>query len=127
MQNIWQKLTSTGSLVGILLVSLVVSIAVYLNVQRPTRLDLPGVVETQEVRLGSKVGGRVAEVLVEEGETVEPGRLLVRYEAPELEAELRQQQAKLAAAEADLEKAKNGPRPEEIREARSDLESTRPI
>ena len=123
MQNIWQKLTSTGSLVGILLVSLVVSIAVYLNVQRPTRLDLPGVVETQEVRLGSKVGGRVAEVLVEEGETVEPGRLLVRYEAPELEAELRQQQAKLAAAEADLEKAKNGPRPEEIREARSDLES----
>ena len=123
MQNIWQKLTSTGILIGILFVALIVSIAVFLNIQRPTRLDLPGVVETQEVRLGSKIGGRVAEVLVAEGDTVEAGQLLVRYEVPELEAELRQQQAKLAAAEADLEKAKNGPRPEEIRQARSDLES----
>src|SRR6516164_5410184 len=35
-------------------------------------LRLPGVVEIQEVRLGSKVGGRVAEVHVQEGQIVEP-------------------------------------------------------
>ena len=29
---------------------------------RPETLRLPGIVEIQEVRLGSKVGGRVAEV-----------------------------------------------------------------
>jgi multidrug resistance efflux pump len=87
-------------------------------------LKYPGVVEIQEVRLGSKIGGRVAEVLVMEGDIVKPGQLLVHFEAPELEAQLKQQEGKLASAEADLLKAKNGPRPEEIRQARSDLAST---
>ncbi len=85
-------------------------------------LHLAGVVEIQEVRLGSKVGGRVAEVCVREGDLVQPGRLLVRFEAPELEAQRDQWQARLKSMEAELEKAKNGPRPEEIRQARSDLE-----
>ncbi len=34
---------------------------------------LPGIVETQEVRLRSKVGGRVLKVLVKEGDMVEFG------------------------------------------------------
>lgn len=85
-------------------------------------LRLNGVVEIQEVRLGSKVGGRVAEVSVREGDIVSAGQLLVRFEEPELEAQRDQWQARLKSMEAELEKAKNGPRPEEIRQARSDLE-----
>jgi multidrug resistance efflux pump len=84
----------------------------------PSALVLPGTVETQEVHLGSKAGGRVAEVLVSEGDLVEPGRLLVRFEAPELEAQRQQGQARLRAAEADWEKAYHGARPEEIEAAR---------
>ena len=42
--------------------------------REPTALVLPGVVEVQEVRLGSKVGGRVREVHILEGDRVEPGR-----------------------------------------------------
>jgi multidrug resistance efflux pump len=87
-----------------------------------TELRLAGVVEIQEVRLGSKIGGRVAEVCVREGDVVQPGQLLVRFEVPELEAQHQQWQARLQSMEAGLEKAKNGPRPEEIRQARSDLE-----
>jgi HlyD family secretion protein len=87
-------------------------------------LQLPGVVEIQEVRLGSKIGGRVAEVLVREGDLAEPGQLLVRFAVPELEAQKKQQEGRLAAAEATLLKAKNGSRPEEIRQSQSDLEST---
>ena len=81
-------------------------------------LRLPGTVETQEVRLGSKTGGRVAEVLVAEGDLVRPGQVLVRLEAPELEAQQRQAEGNLRAAEAELEKARSGPRPEEKEAAR---------
>lgn len=88
---------------------------------RPETLRLPGVVEIQEVRLGSKVGGRVAEVLVQEGDVIRPGQVLVRFEAPELEAQRLQLQAQVQEATATLEKARNGPRKEEISQARSDL------
>jgi HlyD family secretion protein len=84
-------------------------------------LHLPGTVEIQEVRIGSKVGGRVASVSVREGQVVEPGQEIVRFEEPELEAQRDQLRAKLAAAEADLLKARNGPRPEEKDEARAAL------
>ena len=40
-------------------------------------LKLPGTVEIQEVRLGSKVGGRVASVAIAEGDQVELGQPLV--------------------------------------------------
>ncbi len=81
-------------------------------------LRLPGTVETQEVRLGSKAGGRVAEVLVREGDLVQPGQPLVRLEEPELEARRDQAEGGLRAAEAELEKARSGARPEEKEEAR---------
>jgi multidrug resistance efflux pump len=84
-------------------------------------LRLPGIVEIQEVRLGSKCGGRVAEVNVVEGDIVQPGQVLVRFEVPELEAQRTQWQAQLESMEAQLLKAKHGPRPEEIRQAKSDL------
>src|SRR5262249_21752285 len=51
---------------------------------RAQTLRLPGIVEIQEVRLGSKVGGRVEEVLVLEGAEVKPGQPLVTFEVPEL-------------------------------------------
>jgi HlyD family secretion protein len=82
--------------------------------QAATTLLLPGVVEVQEVRLGSKVGGRVSEVLVAEGSLVEAGTPLVTFEVPELNSQRAQWDAKLRSAEADLEKARNGPRREEI-------------
>ncbi len=86
-------------------------------------LRLPGVVEIQEVRLGSKVGGRVARVSVNEGDLLAAGKELVVIEMPEMEAQREQWAARVAAAEADLAKARNGPRPEELRQADSDLEA----
>lgn len=88
-------------------------------------LRLPGVVEIQEVRLGSKIGGRVAKTAVKEGELVEPGQVLVEFEAPETQAQYDQWQARLQTAEAELEKARNGARPEEIQAARSAVEAAK--
>lgn len=77
-------------------------------------LLLSGVVEGQEIRLGSKIGGRVESVEVAEGQTVHAEQVLVKLAIPERQAQREQAQARLQAAEAQLEKARNGPRPEEI-------------
>jgi multidrug resistance efflux pump len=88
-------------------------------------LRLPGVAETQEVRLSSKVGGRVDRVAVAEGDLVQPGQPLVYFEVPELQAQHEQMQARLQAAEADLEKARNGARAEEKAAAQAAVQAAR--
>jgi multidrug resistance efflux pump len=77
-------------------------------------LRLPGVVEIQEVRLGPRVAGRVAEVRVVEGDQVEAKRLLVRLDVPDLQAQYDQALARQREAEAQLDKARNGSRQQEI-------------
>jgi multidrug resistance efflux pump len=91
--------------------------------KRPETLRLPGVVEIQEVHLGSKVGGRVEEIFTFEGQRVPAGKLLVVFAEPELKAQVAQQKARVKQMEAELEKARNGPRPQEIRQAEADLRS----
>lgn len=84
-------------------------------------LRIPGTVEVHEIRLGSKVGGRVAETFVREGDEVPAGKELVRFEVPELEAQKAQLEARLKAARAELQKAEEGPRPQELAEAEAAL------
>jgi multidrug resistance efflux pump len=107
-------------LVAVLLLGSGAGAAWYLN-QKPAHLSLPGLVEIQEVRLSSKVAGRVEQTAVREGDMVQPGQTLVVFAAPELRAQLLQQQARLAAAQADLDRTRNGPRTEEKEAARAAL------
>src|SRR5262249_5617090 len=78
----------------------------------------PGLVEIQEVRLGSKIGGRVKSIDTREGALAEKDQPLVTFDVPEFEAQRHQAQARLQAAQFDLEKARNGPRGEEKEAAR---------
>lgn len=82
-------------------------------------LALPGTAEVYEVRLSSKVGGRIAAVLVEEGQELPAGQAVVRFDAPELHARKQRLDAQHRAAQAALDKAEHGPRPEEIAAARA--------
>jgi multidrug resistance efflux pump len=82
--------------------------------ERRDVLRLPGVVEIQEVRLGSKIGGRVESIHTYEGAVVEAKEPLVTFEAPELRAQLAQAQAAQALAEAQLTRLEAQPRPEEV-------------
>jgi HlyD family secretion protein len=84
-------------------------------------LRLPGVVEIQEVRLSSKVGGRIKLVHAQEGQIVSQGQPLVIIDLPEWEAKRGQQQAQLKLALAQLEKAQNGCLPEEKSSAKGTL------
>lgn len=76
-------------------------------------IRMAGVVESQEVRLGSKIGGRVDKLLVAEGETVKPGQVLVVLAIPELLAQREQTKARVASAKAARDRANNGYLPEE--------------
>jgi HlyD family secretion protein len=79
---------------------------------RETGLQGSGTVEARNIRVGSKIGGRIEKVLVLEGDTVQPGQVLVTFDDKEL-------QASLAQSRAASEKATRGFRPEEIAEARA--------
>lgn len=77
-------------------------------------LVLPGTVEVQEVRLSSKIAGRVKDVFVDDGAHVKEGDPLVELDIPELRAQRRQAAAQLAAATAAAAKAEQGPLDEEL-------------
>ena len=81
------------------------------------RFDYSGTVETREIQIGSRIGGRVTAVHVEEGQMVKSGTVLVEFECDELKAQRAQAQAKVEQAQADLNKMQRGNRPEEIAQA----------
>jgi multidrug resistance efflux pump len=79
---------------------------------RDKALQGSGTVEARDIRVGSKVGGRIDKVLVREGDKVQPGQILITFDDKELLASLDQSRAA-------AEKAQRGYRPEEIAEARA--------
>ncbi len=103
--------------VVVLVVGAAVAVMVYLQRGRDASQEYAGTVETREIEVGSKVGGRVTEVAVEEGQQVKAGALLVRFEANDLAAQKQQAEAEVAQQRATLEKLERGNRPEEIEQA----------
>jgi multidrug resistance efflux pump len=77
-----------------------------------TGLQGSGTVEARDIRVGSKVGGRIDKILVREGDSVESGQLLITFDDKEL-------LASLAQSRAAAEKAQRGFRPEEIAQVRA--------
>jgi multidrug resistance efflux pump len=78
-----------------------------------------GTIEARTISVGSRAGGRVKEVLAREGDRVQPGQPLVVLEPGDLEAQRLAAKGQLAQAEAALERAKAGARPEEIEQAKA--------
>ncbi|HEY0162452.1 MAG TPA: efflux RND transporter periplasmic adaptor subunit [Edaphobacter sp.] len=103
---------------GVVVLAVIGALAYWL-LRAPTSLVYSGTVETREIEVGSKVGGRVTEVGAEEGQRVAASTMLVLFEADELKAQLAQAQASVAQAEADLAKMEHGNRPEEIAQAQA--------
>jgi multidrug resistance efflux pump len=86
---------------------------------RPTPLTVSGFIEADDVRVGSRVGGRLAEIHVSEGQSVTQGQKLFTLDPFDLRERLAQARAALAAATADLDRLKAGYRTEEIEQARA--------
>jgi len=75
------------------------------------------------LELSFKSAGRVAEIMVEEGDQVEAGEVLARLETADLEQAIIQAQANLAISEAQLAQTEDGASAEELASARAALES----
>lgn len=86
----------------------------------PNRVS--GFIEADEIRLGSRVGGRVKEVVTVEGAEVQPGQVLVRFEEFDLDEQSAQATAELEARSAELRRLEAGFRKEEIAQAAARME-----
>lgn len=64
-----------------------------------------GRLEAERVDIATKFPGRVEEVLVQEGDTVTAGQLLVRMDTAELEAQLREAEASVRESNQQLDQA----------------------
>ena len=105
-------------LLGIITVLALTAVLVFSQL-RPSPRKVSGFIEADEIRLGSRIGGRVAEVLTEEGSHVRKGQVLVKLEPFDL-LELEQEAlAALAARQADLDRLIAGFRPEEVLQAKA--------
>ena len=78
-----------------------------------------GNVEIRQVDVGFRVGGRLTDLLVEEGDSVRAGDLLARLDDDTLAAQAQQAQAQLAREKANLQRLESGYRSEEIAAARA--------
>jgi HlyD family secretion protein len=78
-----------------------------------------GTIESTEIEIGSRLGGRVADVFVEEGQSLDPGDVLLQFEAYQLPGQRAQLTAQLAQAQANLAALKDGPRPQEVAAAKA--------
>jgi multidrug resistance efflux pump len=84
---------------------------------RTGALKVSGFVEADEIRVGSRVGGRVARVAVVEGQRVAEGDLLIELEPFDLLQRRAEAAAVLASRKAEHEKLTVGFRQEEIAQA----------
>jgi HlyD family secretion protein len=89
--------------------------------QRAVGLTLYGNVDIRQVRLGFRVSGRVAQVLVDEGDPVKAGTVLARLDDGPLKDQMLAAKANVESLKASLAKLEAGPRVAEISQAKAQL------
>lgn len=115
--------------VGVLVVA-VVGIAAALwwwtrNGEKTDELALYGNVDLRQVDLAFNNSERIAAVLVQEGERVKKGQVLARLDTARIAPQLAQVEAQAAAQSQIVQRLRNGTRPEEIAQARANVDSAR--
>lgn len=89
----------------------------------PEPLLLGGNVDIREVNLAFRVGGRVSEVLAEEGDRVVAGQTLARIDPEPLRLQLAQAEAALAVAQAGEALLRAGSRAEDLARLRAQMDA----
>jgi HlyD family secretion protein len=106
--------------------------AAEVKVTRPQKRDVVEMViasgrlrAVRQSDLGAEVAGTVEKVLVVEGDRVTAGQPLFVLRQTDSMRQLEQSQLALATAQRELERARRGPLPEEIRRERAELDRSR--
>jgi len=92
---------------------------------KPLSLVLHGNVDIRQVELAFNASGRIAQILVHEGDRVTQGQMLAVLDTTRLTSLVAQAQAQVATQRQVVARLKAGSRPEEIAKAAADLEAAR--
>jgi HlyD family secretion protein len=90
----------------------------FIRAYQPKVVRLQGQIEAQEYSISSKVAGRIEDILVKKGDSVQKGDPIFTIYSPEIEAKLEQAVAGKEAAGALAEEAENGTRKQQINAAK---------
>jgi HlyD family secretion protein len=93
--------------------------------QATPALRASGMIEAREVNVAPQVGGRVAQVMAQEGQAVRAGDILFRLDDTQLKSQQAQAQAAIRTARAQRDQLLAGARPEQIAAAQATLTTTR--
>lgn len=88
-------------------------------------LKIYGTIEIRDAALAFMEQERIKDLLVEEGETVEEGQILARLDSSRLEAAIAEMRARIAAQQALVDKLIAGNRPQEVEQARAEVDAAR--
>lgn len=91
----------------------------------PRELALYGNVDLRQVQISFNNSERIAAVLVQEGDRVKQGQVLARLDTRRLEPQVAQAEAQVAAQRQIVQRLRSGSRPEEIAQARANVESAK--
>jgi len=90
---------------------------------REDTLRLYGNVDVREVDMAFRVSGRIASIPVDEGERVKPGQLIATIDPAPIADRVAQASAAVGQAQANLAKAVNGARAQDIAQARARVDA----
>jgi len=105
---------------GIVYTSIAVAILVgfmiysYGIINKPSHIQIQGEVEAKQIRISSKIIGRIDTLAVKRGDYVEKNQLLYIIKSPEVAAKYSQAKAALLGAKAQNQKAQFGAQQEDI-------------
>lgn len=84
---------------------------------KPRPIEIQGEVDATQIKVASKIRGRIDSLAVFKGEDINKNDLLFTINSPELQAKKLQASAVILAAESQQEKAENGAQSEDIQAA----------
>src|SRR3990170_3585867 len=116
-----QALTSPRTRLAVFVLLVVTAAGVWWTMTSPAAetgiVTGSGTIEADEIALGAEVGGRVAALQVDEGADVTAGAVLATLDTAVLDAQMRQADAAIEVARANLALVQQGARDEEVRQA----------
>jgi len=108
-----------GAILAIMSVGILIGFIVYsawiINTPKPTQIQ--GEVEATQMRVSSKLIGRIENLAVHRGDVVKERQILYSISSPEIDAKLSQAKAALSGAKAQSNKAQTGAQEEDIQAA----------
>ncbi|HET6324184.1 MAG TPA: efflux RND transporter periplasmic adaptor subunit [Planctomycetaceae bacterium] len=90
-----------------------------------TELKLFGNVDLRQIQLSFQNNERITDVLVQEGDRIKKGQVLARVDTRRIEPQVVQAEATVNAQRAVVERLHHGNRPEEIAQAKANMEAAK--